>query len=96
MTPEPSQMALALAIEFVTDISYNPRTNQYRIDLVEPYRSELPRTQNFLLLDVAGFTVDRLLDAFENTVIGFYQRKWDDSRERLERVRRGLQATTTR
>lgn len=96
VTSNQSPIAQALSLEFVADVSYNPRTNQYRIDLVEPYRSELPHAQNFLLLDVAGFTVDKLLDTFESTVISFYQRKWDEARQRLERVRLGLQATDAR
>jgi hypothetical protein len=96
MTPEQSPVAQALSFEFVADISYNPRTNQYRIDLVEPYRSDLPHEQNFLLLDVSSFTIDNLLDAFENTVIAVYQRKCDEAWERLGRVKRDLEVTDTR
>lgn len=88
MIPKPSEAANALNLEFVADLSYNPRTNQYRIDLVEPFRSELPRTRNFLLVDVDGFTVKKVLEAFDANVIRFYQNKCDQARETLERVRR--------
>jgi len=74
----------------VADISYNPRTNQYRIALVEPYRSELPHTRNFLLLDVADFTVDNLLAAFERNVLLVYERKCEAVRDTLLRARRTL------
>jgi hypothetical protein len=77
-------------LEFVADLSYNPRTNQYRIDLVEPYRSELPRTRNFLLIDVEGFSVDKVTDAFEQNVIDFYQRKCEEARSALARVKRSV------
>lgn len=82
-----SQAALAIQLEFVADLSYNPRTHQYRVDLVEPYRSELPRDRNYLVMDVKGFAVDKLLDAFEREVINYYQQKCDQARQALERVR---------
>ncbi len=88
MLPHQSPVTLALALEFVADVSYNPRTNQYRIDLVEPYRSELPRTRNFLLIDVEGFAASKIMDAFEQNVIDFYQRKCDEAQAALDRVKR--------
>ncbi|RZJ93001.1 MAG: hypothetical protein EOO60_06465 [Hymenobacter sp.] len=88
MLPNHSPAALALMLEFVADLSYNPRTNQYRIDLVEPYRSDLPRTRNFLLIDVEGFTVSKIMDAFEQNVIDYYQRKCDEAQAAFDRVKR--------
>ena len=88
MLPTQSPVALALRLEFVADLSYNPRTHQYRIDLVEPYRSELPRSRNFLLIDAEGFAVSKLMDAFEQNVIAFYQRKCDEAQAALDRVKR--------
>lgn len=88
MIPKPSEAADALNLEFVADLSYNPRTHQYRVELMEPFRSELPRTRNFLLVDVEGFTVEKVLSAFETNVIDFYQRKCDEARESLKRAKR--------
>lgn len=93
MPPEPSQTALALNLEFVADISYNPRTNQYRIDLIEPYCSELPTTHNFLVMSVNGFTVDKLLELFDSKVVQFYGDKYEAARNVLVRVRQNLNAT---
>ncbi|QJD81655.1 hypothetical protein [Spirosoma rhododendri] len=94
MIPKPSEAANALTLEFVADLSYNPRTNQYRIDLVEPFRSELPRTRNFLLLDVAGFTVEKVMNAFNDNVINFYQQKCDEAREVFKRVKRSQDSSS--
>jgi len=91
MIPNQSPAALALRLEFVADLSYNPRTNQYRIDLVEPYRSELPRTRNFLLIDVEGFAVSKITDAFEQNVIDFYRRKCDEAQVTLDRVKHSME-----
>ena len=87
MIPQPSEAARAIQLEFVADLSYNPRTHQYRVDLTEPYRSELPRDRNYLLVDVEGFTVNKLLDAFRREVIDYYQQKCDQARQAFERVR---------
>ena len=87
MIPSQSQAALALQLEFVADLSYNPRTHQYRVDLIEPYHSELPRDRNYLLVDVAGFTVDQLLECFEREVIDYYHQKCDQAQQALARVR---------
>lgn len=89
MIPKPSEAANALRLAFVADISYNPRTHQYRIDLTEPFRSDLPRTRNFLLVDVDGFTVDEVLSAFQANVIDFYQQKCDQAEQVLDQIRRG-------
>lgn len=91
MPPEPSQTALALNLEFVADISYNPRTDQYRIDLIEPYCSELPATTNFLVMNVNGFTVDKLLDLFDRKVVQFYGDKHEAARTVLLRARQKLE-----
>lgn len=88
MIPRPSEAAEALLLEFVADLSYNPRTHQYRVELTEPFRSELPRTRNFLLIDVDGFTVEKLLALFDQEVITYYQTKCDQAREVLHRVKR--------
>ncbi len=90
MSPELSQAALALSLEFVADISYNPRTNQYRIDLVEPYRSELPRTQNFLTVDVREFTVDKLLALFDRNVVTVYGDKYEAAKQVLSRAKQSV------
>lgn len=92
MIPKPSEAADALSLEFVADLSYNPRTHQYRVELNEPFRSELPRTRNFLLIDVEGFTVEKLLALFDQDVITYYQTKCDQARQVLHRVKqsRGL------
>lgn len=82
-----SEAAVAIRLEFVADLSYNPRTHQYRVDLTEPYRSQLPRDRNYLLVDVEGFTVNKLLDAFQLEVIDYYQQKCDEARQALERIR---------
>ncbi len=90
MSPELSQAALALGLEFVADISYNPRTNQYRIDLIEPYRSELPKTQNFLTVDVQEFTVDKLLTLFEQKVVAVYGDKYEAAKQVLVRAKESV------
>jgi hypothetical protein len=90
MPPELSQAALALGLEFVADISYNPRTNQYRIDLVEPYRSELPKTQNFLTVDVKEFTVDKLLALFDHNVVKVYEGKYEAAKQMLVRAKESV------
>lgn len=94
MSPELSQAALALGLEFVADISYNPRTNQYRIDLVEPYRSELPKTQNFLAVDVKEFTVDKLLALFDRNVVKVYGDKYEAAKQVLVRARASVRTAT--
>lgn len=86
MIPKPSEAAAALDLEFVADLSYNPRTHQYRVDLTEPFRSELPRTRNFLLVDVEGFTVNKVLDLFDRDVITYYQAKCDEARHVLHQA----------
>lgn len=88
MIPKPSEAANAMQLEFVADLSYNPRTHQYRIDLTEPFRSDLPRTRNFLLVDVDGFTIDKVLSAFQANVIDFYQQKCDEAQQVLDQIRR--------
>ncbi len=90
MSPELSQAALALGLEFVADISYNPRTNQCRIDLVEPYRSELPKTQNFLTVDVQELTVDKLLTLFEQKVVAVYGDKYEAAKRVLVRAKESV------
>ncbi|RYE20893.1 MAG: hypothetical protein EOP45_10370 [Sphingobacteriaceae bacterium] len=87
MIPKQSEAGIAIQLEFVADLSYNPRTHQYRIELTEPYHSELPRDRNYLLIDVEGFTVQKLLDLFELEVINYYQLKCEQARQTLERVR---------
>lgn len=87
MIPQQSEAAVAIQLEFVADLSYNPRTHQYRVDLTEPYWSELPRDRNYLVVDVEGSTVDKLLDAFEREVINYYQQKCDQARQTFDRVR---------
>ncbi len=90
MPPELSQAALALGLEFVADISYNPRTNQYRIDLVEPYCSELPKTQNFLTVDVKEFTVIKLLALFDHNVVKVYGDKYEAAKQILSRAKQSV------
>lgn len=85
MIPKQSDAGIAIQLEFVADISYNPRTNQYRIDLTEPYRSQLPGDRNYLLIDVREFTVSKLLEAFKLEVIDYYQQKCDEARQAFER-----------
>ena len=85
--PQQTEAARVIQLEFVADLSYNPRTHQYRIDLTEPYRTQLPRDRNYLLVDVEGFTVNKLLDAFQLEVIDYYQQKCDEAQHTLERIR---------
>ena len=87
MIPKQTDAGIAIQLEFVADLSYNPRTHQYRIELTEPYRSQLPRDRNYLLIDVEGFTVNKLLNVFEIEVIDYYQQKCDQARQAFERMR---------
>ncbi|SFE95230.1 hypothetical protein [Spirosoma endophyticum] len=87
MIPQQSEASRAIQLEFVADLSYNPRTHQYRVDLTEPYRTQLPRDRNYLLLDVEGFTVHKLLDAFQVEVVDYYQQKCEEARQALDRIR---------
>lgn len=80
----------------MADISYNPRTNQYRIDLVEPYRSELPKTQNFLTVDVKEFTVDKLLTLFDQNVVKVYGDKYEVAKQVLSRAKESLRTAPDR
>lgn len=90
MIPKQSEADLAIQLEFVADLSYNPRTHQYRVDLTEPYRFDLPRDRNYLLIDVEGFTVDKLMDVFQREVIDYYELKCEQARQTLKRIRSKL------
>lgn len=70
----------------MADLSYTPRTHQYRVELIEPYHSERPRTRTYLLIDVEGFSVNKLLGVFEQEVIDYYQQTCDQARQAFERV----------
>lgn len=87
MNPQPTEAARTIQLEFVADLSYNPRTHQYRIDLTKPHRSELPRDRNYLVVDVEGFAVEKVLNAIEREVIDYYQQKCDQARQAFEWVR---------
>ena len=87
MIPQPSPVGLALTIEFVADLSYNPRTDQYRIELTEPYRSVLPRDRNYLLVDAPGFTIQKLLATFQRDVVEYYQQRCDEAQQTLDQIR---------
>lgn len=90
MIPEQSEAGVAIQLEFVADLSYNPRTHQYRVDLTEPYHSDLPRDRNYLLIDAGGFSVNKLMDVFQREVIDYYELKCDQARQTFERVRSKL------
>ena len=90
MTPQQSEVGLAIQLEFVAALSYNPRTHQYRVDLTEPYRSDLPRDRNYLLIDAQGFTVNKLMDVFQREVVDYYELKCDQARQVLAGVRSKL------
>lgn len=80
----------ARKLPFVSDIILSATSEMYQIWLRYDFANMMPTGKNYLLVEVANFTAEQVVNAWDTVVVAYYEQQAEKARQLSKLAQRTL------